>query len=76
MVISMSEKTKYTPPDFRNYEQCPNCVFQKGPKGAKHCQMVLSTTNHPTYIKINNVWKMPENQEWTVMLFGYLQKQG
>ena len=25
-------KTKYTPPDFRNYEECPNCAFKKAPK--------------------------------------------
>ena len=57
----MSEKSKYTPPDFRNYKQSPNCVFKRAPKDKTLPDGFLSTTNHPTYIKINNVWKMPES---------------
>ena len=57
----MSERSKYVPPDFRNYKKSPNCVFKKAPKDKTLPDGFLSTTNHPTYIKINNVWKIPEN---------------
>ena len=53
----MLDKSKYTPPNFHNYSNCPNCIFKKAPKDKTLPDGFLSTTNHPTYIKINNVWK-------------------
>jgi lysine-ketoglutarate reductase/saccharopine dehydrogenase-like protein (TIGR00300 family) len=57
----MLNKVKYISPDFRNYTQCPNCLFQKAPKDMTLPDGFLSTTNHPTYVKINDVWKLPLN---------------
>ena len=53
----------YTAPDFKTLglELAPNCVFKPAPKAATLPDGFTSTTNFPTYVKIDGVWRLPKN---------------
>src|SRR5262249_40815656 len=52
----------YRPPDFRalGLESAPECRFVPAPRDATLPDGFMSTTNHPTYVRIDGRWRMPE----------------
>ena len=53
----------YTAPDFSTLglESVPDCIFKPAPKVATLPDGFTSTTNFPTYVKINGAWRLPIN---------------
>lgn len=51
----------YRPPDFRvlGLDGAPECRFAPAPQDATLPDGFMSTTNHPTYVKIGGRWRMP-----------------
>ena len=51
----------YTPPDFSTLglESVSDCRFEPAPKAATLPDGFTSTTNFPTYVKINGSWRLP-----------------
>ena len=51
----------YTAPNFSalGLNSVPDCVFKPAPKAATLPDGFTSTTNFPTYVKINGVWRLP-----------------
>src|SRR5262249_14430127 len=54
--------TVYRPPDLAAPElaSAPDCRFEPAPKDTTLPDGFMSTTNHPTYVKLNGRWRMPE----------------
>jgi lysine-ketoglutarate reductase/saccharopine dehydrogenase-like protein (TIGR00300 family) len=52
----------YHPPklDTPELAAAPDCRFERAPKDATLPDGFMSTTNHPTYVKVNGRWRMPE----------------
>lgn len=52
----------YTAPNFSalGLESAPDCIFEPAPKVATLPDGFSSTTNFPTYVKINGVWRLPK----------------
>jgi lysine-ketoglutarate reductase/saccharopine dehydrogenase-like protein (TIGR00300 family) len=52
----------YRHPDFRalGLENAPDCRFEPAPKDATLPDGFMSTTNHPTYVRVGGRWRMPE----------------
>lgn len=52
----------YRPPDFDDagLRRAPECRFEPAPKDGTLPDGFMSTTNHPTYVKIGGRWRMPE----------------
>ena len=51
----------YKAPNFSNYEKYKQCVFVPAPKDCVLPDGFLSTTNYPTYVKIENDWFLAKN---------------
>jgi len=51
----------YRPPRFEQPDlvSAPDCRFAPAPKDTTLPDGFLSTTNHPTYVKVNGRWRMP-----------------
>ena len=51
----------YHAPDFETDElrSAPDCRFERAPKDTTLPDGFMSTTNHPTYVKVNGRWRMP-----------------
>jgi lysine-ketoglutarate reductase/saccharopine dehydrogenase-like protein (TIGR00300 family) len=54
----------YREPDFRrpHLVAAPDCRFEPAPGDTVLPDDFMSTTNHPTYVKIGGRWRMPERQ--------------
>jgi lysine-ketoglutarate reductase/saccharopine dehydrogenase-like protein (TIGR00300 family) len=52
----------YHSPDFEEPElaSAPDCRFEPAPKDTTLPDGFMSTTNHPTYVKVSGRWRMPE----------------
>ncbi|HYU33898.1 MAG TPA: hypothetical protein VEW48_17230 [Thermoanaerobaculia bacterium] len=52
----------YREPDFSNprLAAAPECRFEPAPADTVLPDGFMSTTNHPTYVKIGGRWRMPE----------------
>jgi lysine-ketoglutarate reductase/saccharopine dehydrogenase-like protein (TIGR00300 family) len=52
----------YRPPDFREPRlvAAPECRFAAAPADTTLPDEFMSTTNHPTYVKIGGRWRLPE----------------
>jgi len=52
----------YRAPDFvaLGLDQVPNCKFEPAPADFTLPDGFLSTTNFPTYVKVNGEWRLPE----------------
>ncbi|MEO6327072.1 MAG: hypothetical protein ABIT01_14955 [Thermoanaerobaculia bacterium] len=46
--------------DLPGLAAAPDCRFEPAPKNATLPDGFMSTTNHPTYVKVNGRWRMPE----------------
>ncbi|MEC8382765.1 MAG: hypothetical protein VXZ96_20730 [Myxococcota bacterium] len=53
--------SNYRAPDFSRpiYAELPNCKFVPAPKDACLPEGFMCTTNFPTYVKVNNRWRLP-----------------
>ena len=51
----------YRAPNFPHWvlDSVPDCAFQPAPKAATLPDGFTSTTNYPTYVVINGVWRLP-----------------
>ncbi len=51
----------YIAPNFSalGLDSVPDCVFKPAPKAATLPDGFTSTTNFPTYVKINGIWRLP-----------------
>src|ERR1044071_2321238 len=52
----------YRPPDFSasRLAGAPDCRFEPAPADTVLPDGFMSTTNHPTYVKVEGSWRMPE----------------
>jgi len=52
----------YRHPDFRalGLDRATACRFEPAPKDATLPDGFMSTTNHPTYVRIDGAWRMPD----------------
>ncbi|HYH47819.1 MAG TPA: hypothetical protein VEG34_19210 [Thermoanaerobaculia bacterium] len=52
----------YREPDFSlpRFAQAPECRFEPAPADTVLPDGFMSTTNHPTYVKVGGKWRMPE----------------
>jgi lysine-ketoglutarate reductase/saccharopine dehydrogenase-like protein (TIGR00300 family) len=52
----------YREPDFSlpRFAQAPECRFEPSPADTVLPDGFMSTTNHPTYVKVGGKWRMPE----------------
>lgn len=57
----MKRRTKFTPPNFQEYTHFPNCIFKPAPQDKTLPDGFLSTTNYPTYVKIDGTWRLPNS---------------
>ena len=57
----MRKRTKFIAPNFQNYAHFPDCVFQPAPQDKTLPDGFLSTTNYPTYVKIEGTWRLPHS---------------
>lgn len=53
--------SNYRAPDFSQpqYAGFPDCRFVPAPKNATLPEGFMCTTNYPTYVKINGLWRLP-----------------
>jgi lysine-ketoglutarate reductase/saccharopine dehydrogenase-like protein (TIGR00300 family) len=60
----------YREPDLRqpHLAAAPDCRFEPAPADTILPDDFMSTTNHPTYVKIGGRWRMPERQRMDVHL--------
>lgn len=52
----------YREPDFTQLQlaSAPDCRFEPAPADGVLPDGFMSTTNHPTYVKVTGRWRMPE----------------
>src|SRR5688572_1841021 len=50
---------RYRPPDFSELESAPDARFEAAPADGVLPEHFFSTTNLPTYVKVQGEWKLP-----------------